>query len=289
MSPSQAPSNQPTLIPTAGPTLGPTLGPTVMPTLLPSMSPTRLPTTDPTLSPTRLPTPFPTRDFQTTWNIIIEGITKDEIESTRIPVAKTLGVSLGQVILMSYSSVIVGQRTVNPITWSVEYAIEAETIDDAKALTEQLLTTGDTIKIVLLLEFEAELEKSVILKVPAQNLTMVAWTDPPTTMPTSGPSLKSTLSPTRDVQFDPTKEPSEHPSWLPTQRPSFFPSQPPTHLPTNIPDIQAVFAQFNSNWLSIAIGFDIATNQPGAPESFDCGYIIDKSTVKLLGEGSRCE
>jgi len=103
------------------------------------------------------------------------------------------------------------------------------------------------------------------------------------------PTVKPSLSPTHGEQFDPTEEPSEHPSSLPTRRPSFFPSQPPTHLPTNIPEIAAVSAKFNSNWLSIAVVFDVATNQPGAPESFDCGDLITADTVKLLGEGSRCE
>ena len=39
--------------------------------------------------------------------------------------------------------------------------------------------------------------------------------------------------------------------------------------------------------------FDIATNQPGAPEVFDCANLIDNVTVALLGTtfdegGARC-
>ena len=61
-----------------------------------------------------------------------------------MPVAKTLGLSLGQVILKSYSPFIGGRRRAlnSTTTWLTEYALQAETQDDAQAIAQDLLT-GD--------------------------------------------------------------------------------------------------------------------------------------------------
>jgi len=202
-----------------------------------------------------------------------------------------------QIIIRNYTEYLLSSiiSEGNITDWNIEYAIQSETIEDAEILTSNFYSMPDIIALVLSLELEAELSnRSVVLEIPDQNVTTIAWTDPPTIMPTHGPSKFPTLSPTRDGEAPPTKEPTNFPSRDPTRRPTFGPSQPPTPVPTSIPDIKPIHAEFNSNGLSINVFFDISTNQPGSPNFFDCANLIDSPTVRLLGTtfeegGARCE
>jgi len=305
LSPTQKPSPYPTSMPTFPPSKMPSIQPSHSPSIIPSSrpteSPTIMPTIRPSLSPTRLPTIFPTLDFQINWAILVYGIEEEEVELTRVPVAKTIGVELAHVIVRNYSEaqkVMPNRRqetNASVSNWDIQYAVQCETIEDEEQMISILETQIDIIKLVLTLEIEAEfIHRNVSLELPGSELTTIAWTDPPTRMPTISPTWLPTLGPTRDSNLDPTKEPTDFPSHVPTMRPSYYPTVPPTAPPTHPPDIKAVKAQFNSNGLSIDIMFDIATNQPGAPDAFDCGKLIDAETVSLLGTsfeegGARCE
>jgi len=294
--PSHSPTTMPSQRPTPKPTIIPSAGPTSFPTVKPTARPTIQPTTMPTLSPTRLPTIFPTLDFQIEWKIIVSGITELDVLVTRVPVAKTLGLAVDQVIVRNYQEYSLRRRNDEDVSnWEIEYALQSPTIEDAELIISNFDSILDIIELVLSLELEAELlNRTVQLELPDQNVTRIAWTDPPTMMPTLSPSKLPTLSPSRPLNLPPTKEPTNYPSTDPTRRPTLHPVQSPTLSPTPIPDIKAIKAEFDSSGLSINVRFDISTNQPGAPNAFDCGMLIDNDTVVRLGStfdegGARCE
>merc|ERR1719285_1136346 len=134
------------------------------------------------------------------------------------------------------------------------------------------------------LELEADLQnRTVNVTIAEQNITMIAFTDPSTDMPTLKPSLPPTLSPTRNTGLLPTEEPTNFPSTVPTRRPSYRPTEPPSPVPTSLPDIRAVTAEFDSTGLSISVTFDTATSQPGSADAFDCANVLDPDTVNQLG------
>jgi len=233
--------------------------------------------------------------FQVKWWVEFAGLLESDIVDTRAPVGKAIGLDEEQITIESYGLALNYDYEASMGTWDVDYSFQMKTKEDAVVLIGYLSGWVETIEEVMKLELEADLEnRTVNVTITEQNITMLAFTDPPTDMPTLRPSFLPTLSPTRDGDLPATEEPTKFPSSVPTRRPSYHPSNDPTRAPTDEIDIKGVSAVFDSTGLSISVTFDTATSQPGAPNAFDCGDILDADTVGMLGttfdeDGARCE
>jgi hypothetical protein len=214
-------------------------------------------------------------------------------------VAKSVGhgLELEHVTISSYEPIVKDARITEDealTTWEIAYKLQCQFLEKTWELAMHLEEDSSRISKLLVLNLDADIfNRTIGVTIPVQNISITAFTDPPSVMPTSFPRIKPTLSPTRNLDLPATNEPTDLPSWIPTLRPSWYPTSEPSPKPTKAPDIKAEKAVFDSTGLSILVTLDTATSQPGAPNSFDCANVLVADTTNLLGSsfeegGSRC-
>ena len=139
--------------------------------------------------------------------------------------AKSVGLDLEQVIISSYveSTVKDARRTENEAssTWEIDYSLQSQFLEDTLELAIYLEDYSNIIAEVLVRELDADIvNRTIGVTIPVQNISITAFTDPPSVMPTLVPSIEPTKSPTRNKDQPATNEPTDSPSRIPTLRPS---------------------------------------------------------------------